>query len=191
MNVGRDSHDRRLHVPALTEPSSIKGPNYIAARGTFHVSQDGRDVTVMYPEKRRYTRPEPDDDRSRDLSGVSCAICMCRWASHSTMGRWSVRLYHKALCRLDLGWLFDRWPWAASWPSAIAAIGSRGAVKRPMCRRRHRWLARQSHEPISHPVRALRGRGRFSCGRADAQLRVNCRLHWSGSRRLIFASAAP
>ena len=32
----------------------VKGPNYIAARGTFHVSQDGRDVTVMYPEKRRY-----------------------------------------------------------------------------------------------------------------------------------------
>ena len=32
----------------------VNGPNYVAARGTFHVSQDGREVTVMYPEKRRY-----------------------------------------------------------------------------------------------------------------------------------------
>ena len=33
----------------------VVGPNYTAARGSFSVSRDGREATVLYPEKRRYT----------------------------------------------------------------------------------------------------------------------------------------
>ena len=33
----------------------VRGPNYVAARGTFRVTQDGREVTALFPEKRRYT----------------------------------------------------------------------------------------------------------------------------------------
>ena len=34
--------------------NDIKGPNYVAARGTFSVTQNGAPLTTMYPEKRIY-----------------------------------------------------------------------------------------------------------------------------------------
>ena len=33
----------------------VRGPNYVAARATLHVSRDGRPVAVLDPEKRLYT----------------------------------------------------------------------------------------------------------------------------------------
>ncbi|MEQ1792608.1 MAG: heme lyase CcmF/NrfE family subunit [Nitrospira sp.] len=70
------------------------GPNYLAARGTFRVTKDGRDVTVMYPEKRRYmvqsqtmTEAAIDSGLLRDLY-VSLGEPL-------EAGAWSVRLYHK------------------------------------------------------------------------------------------------
>jgi len=70
------------------------GPNYIAARGMFRVTKDGRDVTVMYPEKRRYmvqrqtmTEAAIDSGLWRDLY-VSLGEPL-------EAGAWSVRLYHK------------------------------------------------------------------------------------------------
>jgi cytochrome c-type biogenesis protein CcmF len=34
--------------------SEVKGPNYIAARGAMQVSKEGRELRMMYPEKRVY-----------------------------------------------------------------------------------------------------------------------------------------
>ena len=72
----------------------LVGPNYIAARGTFRVTKDGRDVTIMYPEKRRYmvqsqtmTEAAIDSGLLRDLY-VSLGEPL-------EAGAWSVRLYHK------------------------------------------------------------------------------------------------
>jgi cytochrome c-type biogenesis protein CcmF len=72
----------------------LAGPNYTAARGTFRVTKDGRDVTVMYPEKRFYmvqnqtmTEAAIDTGLIRDLY-VSLGEPL-------EAGAWSVRLYHK------------------------------------------------------------------------------------------------
>jgi len=35
--------------------NEVKGPNYVSARGTLRVSRDGREITVLHPEKRLYT----------------------------------------------------------------------------------------------------------------------------------------
>ena len=71
-----------------------KGPNYIAARGTFRVSQDGRDVTVMYPEKRRYTA----QNQTMTEAAISPGLLRDLYVSLGEPledGAWSVRLYHK------------------------------------------------------------------------------------------------
>jgi len=73
---------------------NLRGPNYEAARGTFRVTKDGGDVTVMYPEKRFYmvqnqtmTEAAIDTGFVRDLY-VSLGEPL-------EAGAWSVRLYHK------------------------------------------------------------------------------------------------
>jgi cytochrome c-type biogenesis protein CcmF len=39
----------------LAAVSEVKGPNYVAARGTMAVAREGKPVTTLYPEKRIYT----------------------------------------------------------------------------------------------------------------------------------------
>jgi cytochrome c-type biogenesis protein CcmF len=39
----------------LQEVSSVKGPNYVAARATVEVSRNGSPVALMHPERRNYT----------------------------------------------------------------------------------------------------------------------------------------
>jgi cytochrome c-type biogenesis protein CcmF len=71
-----------------------KGPNYVAARGTIHVSQDGHDVTVMYPEKRRYTV----QNQTMTEAAISPGLLRDLYVSLGEPlddGAWSVRLYHK------------------------------------------------------------------------------------------------
>jgi cytochrome c-type biogenesis protein CcmF len=43
------------HLEAV---SSVKGPNYVAARAQVAVSRNGRPVTTLYPERRVYTVQE-------------------------------------------------------------------------------------------------------------------------------------
>jgi cytochrome c-type biogenesis protein CcmF len=54
--------------------NDVKGPNYIAARGTVTVLKNGKSVRVMYPEKRVYnvqrnpmTEAAIDTGLTRDL----------------------------------------------------------------------------------------------------------------------------
>ena len=90
----------------------LKGPNYIAARGTFRVTKDGRDVTVMYPEKRIYmvqnqtmTEAAIDSGLLRDLY-VSLGEPL-------EAGAWSVRLYHKP---------FIDWIWGGCLIMALGGV---------------------------------------------------------------------
>ncbi len=72
----------------------VNGPNYVAARGTFHVSQDGREVTVMYPEKRRYFV----QNQTMTEAAISPGLLRDLYVSLGEPlegGAWSVRLYHK------------------------------------------------------------------------------------------------
>lgn len=90
----------------------VKGPNYLAARGTFHVTRDGREVTVMYPEKRFYsvqnqamTEAAIDSGLLRDLY-VSLGEPL-------EAGAWSVRLYHKP---------FVDWIWGGCLTMALGGL---------------------------------------------------------------------
>ena len=114
------------------------GPNYIAARGTFRVTKDGRDVTVMYPEKRRYmvqsqtmTEAAIDSGLLRDLY-VSLGEPL-------EAGAWSVRLYHKP---------FIDWIWGGC---LIMALG--GVLAITDRRYRLAWRREQEAAPaVSQPV---------------------------------------
>jgi cytochrome c-type biogenesis protein CcmF len=46
------------YVFLLQEVSTVKGPNYVAARAKVAVSKEGKPVAVMYPERRVYTVQE-------------------------------------------------------------------------------------------------------------------------------------
>jgi cytochrome c-type biogenesis protein CcmF len=90
----------------------LKGPNYIAGRGTFRVSKDGSDVTVLSPEKRLYTVQNQmmteaaiDNGLLRDLY-VSLGEPL-------EDGAWSVRLYHKP---------FVDWIWGGCLIMALGGV---------------------------------------------------------------------
>ncbi len=110
----------------------VKGPNYLAARGTFHVTREGREVTTMYPEKRFYqvqnqtmTEAAIDSGLLRDLY-VSLGEPL-------EGGAWSVRLYHKP---------FIDWIWGGC---LIMALG--GVLA--MSDRRYRLAGRREELPPS------------------------------------------
>jgi cytochrome c-type biogenesis protein CcmF len=89
-----------------------RGPNYIAARGSIHVSQDGRDVTVMYPEKRRYTV----QNQTMTEAAISPGFLRDLYVSLGEPlegGAWSVRLYHKP---------FIDWIWGGCLVMAVGGV---------------------------------------------------------------------
>jgi len=90
----------------------VNGPNYVAARGTFHVSQDGREVTVMYPEKRRYFV----QNQTMTEAAISPGLLRDLYVSLGEPiegGAWSVRLYHKP---------FIDWIWGGCLVMALGGI---------------------------------------------------------------------
>ncbi|HYM88064.1 MAG TPA: heme lyase CcmF/NrfE family subunit, partial [Nitrospiraceae bacterium] len=90
----------------------VKGPNYVAARGTFHVSQDGREVTVMYPEKRRYFV----QNQTMTEAAISPGFARDLYVSLGEPledGAWSVRLYHKP---------FIDWIWGGCLVMALGGV---------------------------------------------------------------------
>jgi len=54
MRVG-DTTTAAGYTFKFTDLQEVKGPNYIAARGTFEVTKDGKKIATMEPEKRLYT----------------------------------------------------------------------------------------------------------------------------------------
>ena len=115
----------------------LNGPNYLAGRGAFRVTKAGREVTVMYPEKRVYqvqrqtmTEAAIDTGWFRDLY-VSLGEPL-------ENGAWSVRLYHKP---------FIDWIWGGC---LIMALGGVLAISD----RRYR-LARRNRQEEPGALRAL------------------------------------
>ncbi|TKS61395.1 MAG: heme lyase CcmF/NrfE family subunit [Nitrospira sp.] len=118
----------------------IMGPNYTAARGTFHVSRDGRDATVMYPEKRRY----PVQNQIMTEAAIDSGLLRDLYVSLGEPledGAWSVRLYYKP---------FVDWIWGGC---LIMALGGVLAVSD----RRYR-LAWRREEPAVPAATQTAGR---------------------------------
>jgi len=90
----------------------VNGPNYVAARGTIQVSQDGREVTVMYPEKRRYFA----QNQTMTEAAISPGLLRDLYVSLGEPlegGAWSVRLYHKP---------FIDWIWGGCLVMALGGV---------------------------------------------------------------------
>jgi cytochrome c-type biogenesis protein CcmF len=78
----------------LDEVSTVRGPNYVSARGHVSVTRDGKPVTTLYPERRIYTVQEQvmteaaiDPGLTRDLY-VSLGDPL-------PGGAWLIRVQHK------------------------------------------------------------------------------------------------
>ncbi len=100
MRVG-DSASAGGYRFRFTDLKEIKGPNYVAARGTFEVTRDGAHVATMLPEKRHYTvqnmpMTEAAIDRgfTRDLY-----VSLGEMTGEDT---WVVRVQHKPF----VGWIW-------------------------------------------------------------------------------------
>jgi cytochrome c-type biogenesis protein CcmF len=117
---------------------NVKGPNYLAARGSFYVTRDGRDVTEMYPEKRFY----PVQKQTMTEAAIDTGLLRDLYVSLGEPlenGAWSVRLYHKP---------FIDWIWGGC---LIMALG--GVLA--MSDRRYRLIGQREESPTaatSHPM---------------------------------------
>jgi cytochrome c-type biogenesis protein CcmF len=82
----------------LEDVTTVKGPNYVAARGHFSVTRGGKPVTTLYPERRVYTVQEQvmteaaiDPGLTRDLY-VSLGDPV---SDSRGEGAWLVKIQHK------------------------------------------------------------------------------------------------
>ncbi|EIJ43310.1 c-type cytochrome biogenesis protein CcmF [Beggiatoa alba B18LD] len=90
----------------------IQGSNYTAERATVRVQKDGKDVTVLHPEKRMYlVRTMPMTE-----AGIDAGLFRDIYVSMGEPlggGAWSVRIYYKP---------FIRWIWLGALLMAFAGV---------------------------------------------------------------------
>ncbi|MBE0615313.1 MAG: heme lyase CcmF/NrfE family subunit [Burkholderiales bacterium] len=93
MEVGDSSHLSGYGFK-LTDIKEVPGPNYTATRGTIEVTQDGKPVTTLHPEKRVYTvQNMPMTEAAIDY-GMTRHLYVALGESVGPKA-WIVRLYYK------------------------------------------------------------------------------------------------
>jgi cytochrome c-type biogenesis protein CcmF len=117
------------YVFTMKDLGEIKGPNYIAARGTFEIVKDGKLVTTLYPEKRIYTVQKMPMTEAGIDRGITRDLYVSLGEATQD-GAWIVRVQHKP---------FVGWIWGGC---IIMAIGGLLAASD----RRYRVAARQKKE---------------------------------------------
>jgi cytochrome c-type biogenesis protein CcmF len=90
----------------------VKGPNYVAARATLQVTRDGRDITVLYPEKRVYNVQQmPMTEASID-TGITRHLYVALGDMLGN-GAWLVRVQYKP---------FVSWIWMGCLLMALGGV---------------------------------------------------------------------
>jgi len=119
----------------LDDVSTVRGPNYVAARGHVSVTRGGKPVTTLYPERRIYTVQEQvmteaaiDPGLTRDLY-VSLGDPL-------PDGAWLIKLQHKP---------FIDWIWGGC---LIMALGGLLAASD----RRYRFSRKEQRAPAGIPA---------------------------------------
>jgi cytochrome c-type biogenesis protein CcmF len=120
----------------------IKGPNYIAARGMFHVSQGGHDVTDMFPEKRHYTVQNQAMTEAAIDSGLLRDLYVSL-GEPLAGGAWSVRLYHKP---------FIDWIWGGCLIMALGGVLAMSDRRYCLAGRREESLTQATPQPMGQEV---------------------------------------
>ena len=77
------------------------GPNYRAERGEVEITQNGKQVAVLFPEKRNYRTGMPMTEAGID-AGLFRDLFVALGEPLGEEGAWSLRIYHKP---------FVRWVW--------------------------------------------------------------------------------
>jgi cytochrome c-type biogenesis protein CcmF len=108
----------------------VSGPNYLAQRGDFELSKNGRVERVMHPEKRMYlSSPMPMTDAAIDRGLVrDVYVALGEPLSDAREAAWSVRVYYKP---------FVSWIWGGA---LLMAMGGALATADRRYRLRHREL---------------------------------------------------
>jgi cytochrome c-type biogenesis protein CcmF len=105
-----------------------RGPNYVAARGTVTLFEDGKEIDTLHPEKRQYfsQRSMPMTEASI-RSGLTGDVYVSLGEAVEGNGAWTLRVYYKP---------FVNWIWGGC---VLMALGGLVALSD----RRYRSLARR------------------------------------------------
>ncbi len=96
--------------------SSIQGPNYVGTRGAIRLSKNGKEISLLHPEKRRYHARQ---DQVMTEAGIDAGFLRDVYVALGEQlqgNAWSVRVHYKPMVR---------WIW---WGGALIALGGLLAV---------------------------------------------------------------
>ena len=100
MEVGDSSH-LAGYAFRLVAINDVKGPNYVATRGTIEVTRNGSPVTTLSPEKRLYTVQNMPMTEAAIDAGLTRHLYVALGEPISPKV-WIVRLYYKPY----IGWIW-------------------------------------------------------------------------------------
>jgi cytochrome c-type biogenesis protein CcmF len=124
MEVG-DSSQLAGYVFRLVDIKDVKGPNYVATRGTIDITRDGSPVTTLEPEKRLYTVQNMPMTEAAIDAGLTRHLYVALGEPINPKV-WIVRLYYKPY----IGWIWGGCLLMA-FGGLLAAIDRRYRVKAP------------------------------------------------------------
>jgi len=97
---------------SLQDIHEVQGPNYMAARADVAITQGGKPVTVLHPEKRVYrVQTNPMTEAAID-AGITRDLYVSLGEQLET-GEWIIRVYHKP---------FVNWVWGGCLIMAIGGV---------------------------------------------------------------------
>lgn len=113
MNVG-DTVDAGGYVFRFDGVSDITGPNYMAIAAHFTVTRDGKRVTELVPQKRRYNASgAPMTEAAIDTGLFRDLYVSMGEAIPESEGAWSIRVYYKP---------FVDWIWVGCLMMALGGV---------------------------------------------------------------------
>jgi len=96
----------------LDQVERLNGPNYIATKATFTLSENGREIATMYPEKRNYPVAQMPTTEAALNNGFLRDIYVVI-GDPQQGGGWAVRSYYKPLAN---------WIWGGSLLMAFGGL---------------------------------------------------------------------
>ena len=142
--VAGDAVDLEGYTFTLAAVDRVRGPNYMADRGTVNVTRNGTEVVVLYPEKRRYDAGGQTMTEAAMDAGFTRDLYVALGEPLDEAGAWSVRVHYKP---------FVRWIWIGG--LMVAAGGFVTLLDRRYGRRR----AQRAAVPASDSDALIQGAG--------------------------------
>jgi len=107
------SYDLAGYTFSMKSLKRVKGPNYNAEQASFEITENGKVVTEMFPQKRYYFGDNNPMTNAAIHGGFTHDLFVALGDKLDNQGAWSVRLYYKP---------FLRWIWAGFMLMALGGI---------------------------------------------------------------------